>query len=62
MCLDCDFCVTDEDGILMCAIRGEQVHGESTCQMWQGVFGYIDGDNFYEVKQWPESQSQSQPS
>ena len=59
-CPSCDFCVTDEDGALICALTEKHVHGDSTCDMWQQEFYPIDGDNFYEVKPWPEGQSRSQ--
>ena len=53
-CPSCDFCLCNSDGVLTCAIRGEQVHVDSTCDFWQKELNVIDGDNFYEVRTWPK--------
>lgn len=61
-CPSCDFCATDEDGVLTCAISGEQVHGDSTCDLWQNATNIIDGDRLRGVKRWPESKRRSRRS
>ena len=56
VCPSCDFCEVTPDGMLICALHDEQVHGDETCDCWQNEWP-IDGDNDYdklcEVMNWP---------
>lgn len=53
-CPDCDFCETNEDGVLVCVIFDEQVHGSYSCECWQREFRKVDGDSDWDREVfWP---------